>query len=41
MKISLGLIIAICLIVYWYMKDHPSTQPMRQGAVEIVYDMAA
>jgi len=32
MKISLGVIIAIILIVYWYMHDHPqATQPSGQN----------
>jgi hypothetical protein len=33
MKISIGVIIAIALIFYWWVKDHPSTQPVKQGAL--------
>ncbi len=33
--LSIGVIIALVLIVYWWMKDHPSTQPVHQGALHI------
>jgi hypothetical protein len=31
-RISIGVIIGVILIVYWYMKDHPQTvEPVRQS----------
>ena len=40
-KMHIGIIIAILLIAYWYMKDHPNAAPVKQGAVEIVTPLAA
>jgi len=40
--IGIGVIIAIILIVYWYMKDHPNVlPPAKQGLLEIssVFDV--
>jgi hypothetical protein len=35
-RISLGVVIAIILIVYWYMHDHPNAfSPAKQGSLEI------
>lgn len=31
--ISIGVVIAVILIIYWWMHDHPSTQPVKQGSL--------
>ncbi len=36
-KISLGVIIGICLIVYWYMKDHPQPENVTRQSFEYHY----
>lgn len=36
MRLSLGIIIAIILLVYWWMKDHPQpAEPPRQSYLTI------
>ncbi|HEU0118772.1 MAG TPA: hypothetical protein VFR09_09090 [Alphaproteobacteria bacterium] len=35
MRIGLGVIIAIVLIVFWWVHDHPQQAPATNGALEI------
>ena len=41
MRLSIGVIIAIILIIYWWRQDHPSTIPLHQGNVTILEHKAA
>ncbi len=42
MRLSIGVIIGIVLIVYWYMHDHPrAAPPVRQGYLYEMINRAA